>query len=167
MALFIVVAGVALGAGIGMVLQRNAVHAALLLVVNLAAIAVLFLMLGAEFLMAAQVIVYAGAIVILFLFVIMLLGIDRSESLLEPRRFQVRQVIVALLLGLPMAAGLASTIWILPLTDPLPEAPQDYGSVESLGTLLFQDYVLPFEVTSLLLLVAVLGVLMLARRRST
>ena len=84
--IFFLMAAVALGAAIGMVLARNPVHAALLLVTVLIAIAVMFLLQDAQLLAAVQIIVYAGAIVVLFLFVIMLLGIDKHESLTEPIR---------------------------------------------------------------------------------
>ena len=78
MTLFIVFGAFALGSALAMIVQRNSVHAALLLVLNLLSVAVLFLTLGAEFLFVSQIIVYAGAIVVLFLFVIMLLGVDRD-----------------------------------------------------------------------------------------
>lgn len=163
---FVLLAGLTLGAGIAMILQRNAVHAALLLVLNFAGLALLFLTLGAEFLFIAQIVVYAGAIMVLFLFVIMLLGVDRSEALMEPRRFQRRQVA----LGLAFGAGLVGSGFVALLgksvTRPLPEAERSFGSVEKLGELLFSSYLLPFEVTSLLLLVAAIGILMLAKRGS-
>ena len=165
MTLFIIFGALALGCGIGMIFQRNAVHAALLLVGNLLSVAVLFLTLGAEFLFAAQIIVYAGAIVILFLFVIMLLGVDRSEILNEARSFQVRQIVIggaaALVLGAALVRALSSPL----LKDTFPQAPKGFGSAEFIGGLLFQNYLLPFEITGLLLLVATIGILMLAKRK--
>lgn len=167
MTLFVVFGALALGAGIGMVFQRNAVHAALLLVVNLLSVAVLFLTLGAEFLFVAQIIVYAGAIVILFLFVIMLLGVDRDEVLGEPRGFQVRQGIMGGIVGLLLVGALAGTLRSVQLTRAIGEVPEGFGSAESIGQLLFQSHLLPFEVTGLLLLVATIGILMLAKRTPT
>ena len=167
MTLFIVFGALSLGAGVAMIFQRNAVHAALLLVLNFFGIAVLFLTLGAEFLMIAQIIVYAGAIMVLFLFVIMLLGVDRAEALMEPRRFQTRQIVLGTILAVPLIGGLFSALVGAALRDPLGRAPRGFGSVESLGRLLFRSYLLPFEITSLLLLVAAVGILMLAKRRET
>jgi NADH-quinone oxidoreductase subunit J len=147
-----------------MIWQRNAVHAALLLVLNLLCVAVLFLLLGAEFLFVSQIIVYAGAIVILFLFVIMLLGVDRNEVLNEPRGFQTRQVVLGAITGAGLIGGLTSAVASPALTRPMPQVQEGFGSADFLGGLLFQRYLLPFEVTGLLLLVATIGILMLAKR---
>ncbi len=165
MTLFLLFGALALGAGIGMVFQRNSVHAALLLVVNLLAVAVLFLAAGAEFLFAAQIIVYAGAIVVLFLFVIMLLGVTRHESLAEPLRFQVRQLVLGGVIAVVLVAGLAGTLSSGRLGDALPDAPAGFGSAEAIGDVLFRSHLLPFEITGLLLLVATIGILMLAKRK--
>ena len=165
MTLFVVFGALALGAGVAMLFQRNSVHAALLLVLNLLAVAVLFLTLGAEFLFVAQIIVYAGAIVILFLFVIMLLGVDRNEVLTEPRRFQTRQLVIGLVAAFVVLGSLAAALSTRTLASPLPEAPQGFGSAEFIGGVLFQNYLLPFELTGLILLVATIGILMLAKRK--
>jgi NADH-quinone oxidoreductase subunit J len=164
MTLFVIFGALALGAGVGMILQRNAVHAALLLVLNFFAIAVLFLTLDAEFLTVAQVVVYAGAIMVLFLFVIMLLGVDRNEDLLEPRRFQLRQLAAGGVVTAALGIGIGGVLFGKNLTAPAPAVPPTFGGPESLGRLLFRSYLLPFEVTSLLLLVAALGILILAKR---
>lgn len=165
MILFLVFGALALGAALGMVVQRNSVHAALLLVVNLLAVAVLFLTLGAEFLFVSQIIVYAGAIVILFLFVIMLLGVDRDEVITEPRRFQIRQLVVGGLVSLVLIGSLVGVLGSGRLGASIPEAVAGFGSAESIGEQLFRTYLLPFEITGLLLLVATIGILMLAKRR--
>src|SRR5215207_4600767 len=104
---FWVFAPISIGSAIGMLFQRNAVHAALFLIVNFFTIAVFFLILGAPFLFAVQIIVYAGAIMVLFLFVIMLLGVDREESLVERLRGQRP---VAILLGVGLVAELVVAI---------------------------------------------------------
>jgi NADH-quinone oxidoreductase subunit J len=163
--LFLVFGAIALGAAITMIFQRNSVHAALLLIVNLLAISVLFLTLGAEFLFVSQIIVYAGAIVILFLFVIMLLGVARDEVLLEPRRFQVRQLVIGGIVAVVLVAGLSGVLQSGRLGDPLPDAAVGFGSAESIGEVLFRSYLVPFEITGLLLLVATIGILMLAKRK--
>lgn len=164
MTLFIIFGALALGAGMAMIVQRNSVHAVLLLVLNLLSVAVLFLVLGAEFLFVSQIIVYAGAIVILFLFVIMLLGVDRNEVLNEPRRFQTRQLVFGAIAGLMLVGALATAISSKTLMAPLGQIQEGFGSAESIGGLLFQRYLLPFEITGLLLLVATIGILMLAKR---
>lgn len=166
MTLFIIFGALALGAGMAMIVQRNSVHAALLLVVNLLSVAVLFLTLGAEFLFVAQIIVYAGAIVILFLFVIMLLGVDRSEILFEPRKLQRRQLVAGALAGLVLVGSLATAINSPGMTTPPGQVAEGFGSAESLGNILFTRYLLPFELTGLLLLVATVGILMLAKRKT-
>ncbi len=165
MTLFLVFGALALGAALGMVVQRNSVHAALLLVVNLLAVAVLFLTLGAEFLFVSQIIVYAGAIVVLFLFVIMLLGVDRDEVLTEPRRFQIRQLVLGGVVSVVLIGSLVGVLASGRLGASLPDATEGFGSAESIGEVLFRSYLLPFEITGLLLLVATIGILMLAKRK--
>jgi len=165
--LFILFGAIALGSAVSMILQRNAVHAALLLVVNLLSVSVLFLTLGAEFLFVSQVIVYAGAIVVLFLFVIMLLGVDRNEVLTEPVEIQRTQFSLGAIVGVVLVVAMATAVSSKSLTGRFPDAPQGFGSAEFIGGLLFQRYLLPFEITGLLLLVATIGILMLAKRRVT
>jgi len=162
--LFWVLAPVALGSGIAMVLARNAVHSALLLVLNFFALSVFYVMLDAHFLAAVQVIVYAGAIMVLFLFVIMLLGVDRRESLDESIRFQRP---LALLLGAGFVGVAVFTIHSTLGTatfQGLSEANAP-GNVEAVGRVLFTKYTFPFEVASVLLIVAAIGAMVLGRRR--
>lgn len=161
LAAFLLIAAVAVVSALGLVLKRNAIHGALFLVVNLGSIAALYLMLGAEFLAAAQVIIYAGAIMVLFVFAIMVLIPGKEETGPDPRR---RYRLVAGPLGalLLVELGLA-----LASRRPAPgAAPAPAGSVETIGRLLFTDYLFPFELTSVLLLAAMVGVLLLARRRA-
>jgi NADH-quinone oxidoreductase subunit J len=165
MTLFIVFGAIALGAALAMIFQRNSVHAALLLVLNLLAVAVLFLSLGAEFLFASQIIVYAGAIVILFLFVIMLLGVDRSEVVMERTPFQRRQILLGALSGLVLLGAIAPVLSSPTLAEKLPAVSKSFGTAQTIGGVLFQTYLLPFELTGLLLLIATIGILMLAKRK--
>ena len=156
---FVIVAGLAIASALGLILKRNPIHGALFLVVNLACVAVLYLTLGAEFLAAAQVIVYAGAIAVLFVFAIMVLIPGKEETGPDPRRS-------TRMLAVPVGALLlVQLVMILSArrSAPAPAAPA--GGVESLGRLLFTDYLFPFELTSVLLLAAMVGVLVLARRR--
>jgi NADH-quinone oxidoreductase subunit J len=157
---FLIVAGCAVAFAVGLVIRLNPLHGALCLVGNLFCVAVLFLMLRAEFLAMAQVIVYAGAIMVLFIFAIMLLIPGRSEvgpDPLGPQR----------MLALPFAAllGLA-VVGVLPLGAGRAVPPAPPVGVRAIGERLFTDYLFPFEVTSILLLAALVGALTLAKRRT-
>lgn len=158
---------------LGVVLRRNPVHAALSLVLTLFGVAVLFVAQHAEFLAAVQVIVYAGAIVVLFLFVIMLLGVDRAENLrTEPL---ASQRVVAGVTGLGMLvlltlAALSGDDEVLSRGEGIASAVAESDAnvnVRQLATSIFSDHVVAFEATSVLLVVAVVGTVMLARRRKT
>lgn len=163
---FLLAAALALGSGVAMVLVRNAVHAALFLVASQLALAVLFLIQGAFFIAALQIIVYAGAIMVLFVFVVMLLGVDKRESLIEPLRFQ-REIGVGLGVLLIVAAsylGVGTSFAVADLHDSAgPRAGE--GNVEGVARELFTHWALPFEITSVLLIVAVVGTMVLAKRR--
>jgi NADH-quinone oxidoreductase subunit J len=155
---FALIALIVIGSALGLVLKRNPIHGALFLVVNLGSIAALYLMLGAEFLAAAQVIVYAGAIMVLFVFAIMVLIPGREETGPDPRR---RYRLIALPVG---AALLAELTLIAVRGGDTPRGPAVPGGVETIGRLLFTNYLFPFELTSLLLLAAMVGVMLLAKR---
>jgi NADH-quinone oxidoreductase subunit J len=163
-AAFAVLALLAVGSALGLVLKKNAIHGALFLVVNLGTVAALYLTLGVEFLAAAQVIVYAGAIMVLFVFAIMVLIPGKEETGPDPRR-RYR------LLAIPVAAGLLLELAVIMRAGSgraaAPAAATPPGGVEAIGRLLFTDYLFPFELTSVLLLAAMVGVLVLARRRTT
>jgi len=162
-AAFFLLALVVVGSALGLVLKRNPVHGALFLVVNLGAIAALYLTLGAEFLAAAQVIVYAGAIMVLFVFAIMVLIPGKEETGPDPLRSQrLLAVPVAGLLLVLLAVMLRSAMFKGAV--PAVAVP---GGVAAIGRALFTDYLFPFEVTSVLLLVALVGVMALAKRRTT
>ena len=168
-AVFIVGAIVALVGSFFVVTSRNPVHAALNLVVTLFGIAILFVSLHATFLAAVQVIVYAGAIVVLFLFVIMLLGVDRDEVLdAEPLKGQ-RPVAIALgVLILGELALLSSLEFRTPpaqvITESITPIDPAKTNVEQLAEVIFTRYLLAFEVTSVLLVIAVVGAVVLARK---
>ena len=157
---FVLVAGIAVGAALGLVLKRNAIHSALFLVMNLGALAAAYLMLGFEFLAFAQIIVYAGAIMVLFVFAIMVLIPGKEETGPDPRR-------PWRLLALPIGGLLLVQVLaiIMGTRGPAPAGAPAPGGVEAIGRLLFTDYLFPFELTSVLLLAAMVGVLLLARRR--
>jgi len=166
---FFVAAVLALGGAVGVVLGRNPVHCALMLVVTLVAVAVFFLLQEAQLVAAVQVIVYAGAIVVLFLFVIMLLGVDRQESLEEPIPYQRP---AALALGAILLAEifvLAGRNWVTGARSvrgsaTKPVDGRDLGNVERVARTLFTDFLWAFELTAALLVIAVVGAVVLARR---
>ncbi len=159
--LFLVLALVAIVSAIGMIVSRNAVYAALFLILDFMTIAILFLLLNAPFIAIAQVSVYTGAIMVLFLFVIMLLGAERTGEVRAIRW----QLPLAIVLGVIL---LAEAIYIIvgqrgllpPVTTQLPV---DFGSPAQVGSALFSSYLLPFEVTSVLLLVGMVGAIVLTK----
>jgi len=167
-AIFVVCAAIVLGGAFGVVFSRNPVHSALSLVATLFGIAVLFLNLGAQLLAAVQVIVYTGAIVVLILFVLMLLGVDREEDIsVQPLVGQgVYAGVVAALIG----AGILSVILIggsdavTGATSSLQALAPEFGDIRQIGEQLFSTYVFALETTAALLTIAVVGAVVLARR---
>jgi NADH-quinone oxidoreductase subunit J len=158
--LFYIIATVTVLAALNMVLQRTPVYSALSLIVVLCSLAVVYLSLGAEFMAAIQVIVYAGAIMVLFVFVIMLLNAGHEKP--SHRSRLVKWI------GAPLVAAFLFEMLIViwnqfPPTSAAAPVPID-GSPAAIGHLLFRNYVLPFEVTSILILVAVLGAVVLAKK---
>jgi NADH-quinone oxidoreductase subunit J len=161
---FVVAAAACLAGALGVILSENPVHAALSLVGTLFGIAVLFVAQEANFLAAVQVIVYAGAIVVLILFVLMLLGVDQVENLtIEPLVGQrvaaavLSLGILALTVGAIASTGYEATGVVGAVDGTVPD-------IERLGASLFTDYVYAFEVTSVLLVIAVVAAILLARR---
>jgi NADH-quinone oxidoreductase subunit J len=158
--LFYICAALAILAALNVVLQRTPVYSALSLIVVLCTLAVIYLLLGAEFMAVIQVIVYAGAIMVLFVLVIMLLNARRETPSDRSR--------IARWLGVPLLAALLAEI-LLVVWQQFPPASTaaaralDAGPA-AIGQLLFRTYVLPFEVTSILILVAVLGAVVLAKK---
>ena len=165
MILFVVFGSIAVAAGVAVVVVRNPVHSALFLVVNLFCLAVLFLVLSAEGVAALQILVYAGAIMVLFLFVIMLLNVGGVlESLQDPLKSQRW---LALALGLGLLAEVAAAVFFgaLNLRAPIAAPAAGFGSPAEVGMKLYSQYVLPFEAVSVLLLIAMVGVVVLNKRR--
>ena len=168
MVIFFLLAIVAVAAGVGVIAQRSAVRSALFLLVNFCCLAGLYILLNAQFVAAVQVIVYAGAIVVLFLFVVMLLGIERAEESPAPAAgsragLQRMQWIAALLLGLLFLAGI---IWALvPAQAATSGAVTPTDNVQAIGAALLTDFAIPFELTALVLLVAIIGTVVLAKKR--
>jgi NADH-quinone oxidoreductase subunit J len=160
---FLILSLIAIATALGMLLSRNAIYSALFLVLNFVTVAVFFLLLGAPFIAMVQITVYAGAIMVLFLFVIMLLG---AEAI--PGRPNWRKFIFPILLAVALAVE-ATFIFITrarPAGDIVPpgETANTVTNVRDLSNALFNQYLLPFEVTSVLLLVAMIGVIVLVRK---
>ncbi len=162
MVTFWILAPIMVAAALGILFVRKAVHAALLLAIVMIGLAVLYAVQDAPFLFAVQIIVYTGAILMLFLFVLMLVGVDASDSVVETIKGQRAMAAVAgLLLGLVLVIGLAQVTF--GATAGLATTTAD-GNVEGLADLLFSSYVFAFEATSALLITAALGAMVLAHR---
>jgi NADH-quinone oxidoreductase subunit J len=163
LAVFYFFAALAVVGGLMMITRKNAVHSAVYLVLTFVAIAAIYVQLGADFLFAVQVLVYAGGILVLFLFVIMLVNLE------EPRRYSggrmrmaVCAVMTLLLFGI-LASVFARSAPAQALSAAAPAAE---GNLQAVGMALYTDYILPFEIVSVLLLVAMIGAIVLGRPRA-
>lgn len=160
---FVVTAAVAVVGALAMVLSKNAVHSALFLLLNFSAIAVLYLLLRAPFLFAVQLIIYAGAIIVLFLFVVMLLGAERVEDTPDmigwQRPLAIGLGVVLLVEALFIAFSRTGSVGLA-----AGERSDDFAAPVRVGAALFTTYLLPFEITSIVLLAAIVGVVVLSRR---
>ena len=158
---FIVLALVAVAAALGMLFSKNAIYAAIYLIMNFVTVAIFYLILGGAFIAVAQIAVYAGAIMVLFLFVIMLLGAEK----LGQSETMAWQGPVAIGLGIILAIESVYVLFFQAAqTAPQSGLPETFGSPASFGWELFNQYLLPFEVTSVLLLVAMIGAIVLTRQ---
>ena len=160
---FLPIALVSVTSAVAMLFSRHAIYSALFLIINFGTIAAFYLMLNAPFLAMAQVTVYAGAIMVLFLFVIMLLGAEQLRQRQSIRWQQPLAIILGFLL-------LVESVYLLfsagNQKGPLPSFTtllSDFGSPTAIGEILFNQYLLPFEVTSVLLLVAMIGAIVLTK----
>lgn len=159
--LFVFFGAICLGGAISLVVQRHPINSALSLVLVMSSLAMIYLLLGAEFVAAVQVIVYAGAIMVLFVFVIMLLNAGAEDRGPSDR--------VALLLGIPGVIVLSGTIaWTLINRSQqfgnVKISPQNFGATSNVARLLFTNFLLPFEITSVLILIAIMGAVVLGKK---
>jgi NADH-quinone oxidoreductase subunit J len=156
--LFMLFAALALGAAINVLAQKHVLYSSLSLIVLLTSISALFVLLQAEFLAVINVIVYAGAIMVLFVFVIMLLNLPADEERIDRLRWLK-------LIGIPMGLFLlfmvGRTVWKVEGSATTPDLP---GTAQAIGASLFTDYILPFELTSLLILIALMGAVVFAKK---
>ncbi len=160
--LFYIFAVLAVAGALAVILQKRPIYSALSLIVVMGSLAVIYLLLEAEFMAAVQIIVYAGAIMVLFVFVIMLLNAGREKP--------SQKSWLAQKLGLPILVIFFVQMFLVLITA-FPKSTVSLGgkfssSAHSIGRLLFRDYVLPFEITSILILIAILGAIVLARRET-
>lgn len=160
---FWILGPMALGGGLGMIFARNAVHSALFLVLTMFSLGVLYMVQQAPFLGFVQIIVYTGAIMMLFLFVLMLVGRDSSDSVVEVLRGQrlAAAVLGIGLAGLVVGAVARALTEVTPVGLDSPDANGGKGNVYNIGRLLFTDYLFPFELTSALLITAAVGAMVL------
>ncbi len=164
LAIFVGLALVAAVSGILLIVQRHAVYSALFLIITMGALAGIYILLEAHFVWVIQVIVYAGAIMVLFLFVIMLLDIRREQDPWAPpgRGRMVAAVLLSLVLLVELGMAVAQRL-VLPPGDGPPVA-GGFGTTHTVGRLLFTEYLFPFEITSVILLVAMVGAMVLAKK---
>jgi NADH-quinone oxidoreductase subunit J len=161
--LFIIFGLIAVAGAINLLAQRHPINSALSLVVVMSSLALIYLLLGAEFVAAIQVIVYAGAIMVLFVFVIMLLNAGAEERTRGSR--------MALLMGVPGVIVVACVVgWTLinrsQQLGGVSISATNFGDTRNIANLLFRDFLLPFEITSVLILIAIMGAVVLGRRDS-
>jgi NADH-quinone oxidoreductase subunit J len=159
--LFFILALSAIATALGMLLSRSAVYSAMFLVLNFGTVAVFYILLNAPFIAMSQVSVYAGAIMVLFLFVIMLLGTE----LLPPTKALPWQRPLAFILALALAAeAIYLLVFRKATSGQLPQLVESFGSPQDVGKLLFSQYLLPFEITSILLLIAMVGAIVITKK---
>jgi NADH-quinone oxidoreductase subunit J len=161
--LFIIFGLICVAGAINLLAQRHPINSALSLVVVMSSLALIYLLLGAEFVAAIQIIVYAGAIMVLFVFVIMLLNAGVEERSQGSR--------IALLMGVPGVIVLASVVgWIMISNNRqlggVSISATNFGQTSNIARLLFRDFLLPFEITSVLILIAIMGAVVLGRREN-
>jgi len=158
LAIFLILAAIAIAGAVSVILQREPIHSAISLITVMIALAGLFLLLESEFIAAVQIIVYGGAIMVLFVFVIMLLNAGAEERTNLSRMARYVGVPLAIFFLIELAYQVGAATWSMraqPVAD---------GATRGLSMLLFQDFVFPFELTSILILIAILGALVLAQR---
>lgn len=164
MLVFFVLAAIAIVGALSLIFQKHPIHSALSLIVVMVALAGLYLLMGAEFVAAVQIIVYGGAIMVLFVFVIMLLNAGLEEHTSQSKLAGFPGILLALALTGFVAATVAR--FTVTTSSPGGTIPGALASTRQLSTMIFKDFVYPFELTSFLILIAVLGAIVLAHRES-
>jgi len=157
---YVFLAIVAVGSALGMLINRNAIYSALFLVLNFATIAVLYLALGAPFIALSQITVYAGAIMVLFLFVIALLGAEKLPGYEPIKGHRIAAIVLALVF---IAELVLFFFFRNQTTGPVPLIGPEFASPKNIGVVMFTEYLLPFEVVAFILLSATIGAIMLTK----
>lgn len=159
--IFLILALAAIATALGMLFSRSAVYSAIFLVLNFGTVAVFYVLLNAPFIAMSQITVYAGAIMVLFVFVIMLLGTQQ----LAPSKSLPWQRPLAILLAVVLGVEAVYLLFFRKVTSGLiPQPVESFGSPQEVGTVLFSQYLLPFEITSILLLIAMVGAIVLTKK---
>ena len=167
---FYMLSGLAVLGGILVITRRNAVHSALALILTLLAVAGLYLMLYAPFVAGVQIILYAGGIMVLFLFVIMLVSIEKSQKEEQFNKIWILGLLGALglgalFVGVFIRSAKGNDVFAQVLKRPLTTIAQESSNTQAVGQMLYQNYMFAFEIASLLLLVAIIGAVVMAKKR--
>jgi len=164
--LFVILAVVAVATAVAVVVSKNPVYAVLFLVINFFALAMFYIVLAAQFIAFLQILIYAGAIMVLFLFVVMMLNLTGAIENVQDRLPLQRRAAVVLALVLIVEAGVIATTGAFRQAAVPAPVGGNFGTSGPIGAKLFSDYLLPFELTSVLLLIAMVGSVVLTRRRT-
>lgn len=162
--IFIVLSAISLATAFLTVFTKNPIHSAIYLVLCFFSIAGHYLLFNAQFLAVVHIIVYSGAIMILMLFTIMLMNLNKEDEVHKPRTTRLAAGIIFLITGLVLMAIFVQT---KPIVGPYDTTGEDYQSIKVLGDVLLNDYMVPFELASVLLLVGMIGAVLLSKRSKT
>jgi NADH-quinone oxidoreductase subunit J len=161
---FYILSAFTLGSAFLTIYSRNPIHSAIYLVVCMITIVGHYLMFNAQFLAMVQLIVYAGAIMVLFLFTIMLMNLNREDEVHKPRITRLGAIVVFILISVVLVTVFINSKTIMGEYD---VSGEDFQSIKTLGQVLLNDYMVPFEFASILLLVAMIGVVLLSKKEKT
>lgn len=160
---FLILSVIAIGSALMTVLSKNPIHSAIYLLICFSSIAGHYLLLNAQFLFIVHIIVYSGAIMVLFLTTLMLLNLNEETEQHKPAMARLGALVAAIILGLVLVAAVSKTATLMPMNN----TTVDIGSIKALGKVLMDEYFYPFEFISILLLSAMVGVVLLTKKEKT
>ncbi len=160
---FLILSFIAIGSALMTVLSKNPIHSAIYLLICFSSIAGHYLLLNAQFLFIVHIIVYSGAIMVLFLTTLMLLNLNEETEQHKPAMARLGALVAAIILGLVLVAAVSKTSTLMPMNN----TTVDIGSIKALGKVLMDEYFYPFEFISILLLSAMVGVVLLTKKEKT
>jgi len=160
---FLILSVIAIGSALMTVLSKNPIHSAIYLLICFSSIAGHYLLLNAQFLFIVHIIVYSGAIMVLFLTTLMLLNLNEETEQHKPAMARLGALVAAIILGLVLVAAVSKTATLMPMNNNM----VDIGSIKALGKVLMDEYFYPFEFISILLLSAMVGVVLLTKKEKT